>query len=230
MKARTKAAKIRARRKTQAAANRKDLPRTPSGALSRSTDRYRKEAAMTEKEARGVVIEARKRVHCLPEATAGLAEAGSALGRLYLAGAIKKRLYESGNRFAEDVWRYHSLTGIPHPNPKGSWSFVAKAEPLDEKDRDKSIGPGLRSIYSEDSIEFREAVKSATNRYMNALGVIQQCDRAGRPVETTLRNVVLLDMDASNWPPHMIKMLRKVLTALAEWYGIPEEEPKVGAA
>lgn len=208
MKARTKAAKIRARRKTQAAANRKDLPRTPSGALSRSTDRYRKEAAMTEKEARGVVIEARKRVHCLPEATAGLAEAGSALGRLYLAGAIKKRLYESGNRFAEDVWSYHALTGIPHPSPRAV-------------DYGRVRGLGRDSS--------PDAVKRATNRYMNVLGVIQQCDRAGRPVETTLRNVVLLDMDAANWPPHMIKMLRRVLEALADWYGMPESESGQGA-
>ncbi len=183
---------------------------------------------MTEKEAKVVVLEARQRVHGLGESSAGLAEAGSSLGRLYLAGAIKKRLYESGNRFAEDVWRYHSLTGIPHPNPKGSWSFVGRSEPLAEKDRDKSIAPGLRATYGEDSQQFREAVQSATNRYMNVLGVIQQCDRAGRPVETTLRNVVLLDMDASNWPPHMVKMLARVLTALAEWYGIPVDDPKEG--
>jgi hypothetical protein len=228
MKARTKAAKLRARK--SAAANRKDLPRTPSGALSRSGERRRQEAAMTTEEARSVVVQARQRVHGLPPSSAGLAEAGSSLGRLYLAGAIKKRLYESGNRFAEDVWRYHSLTGIPHPNPKGSWNFVARAEPVDEKDRDKSIAPGLRVTYGENSPEFMQAVKSATNRYMNVLGVIQQCDRAGRPVETTLRNVVLLDMDAGNWPPHMIRMLVRVLTALAEWYGIPEGELKEGEA
>ncbi|MCX5581475.1 hypothetical protein [Kaistia terrae] len=177
---------------------------------------------MTEKEAKVVVLDARRRVHGLSESTAGLAEAGSSLGRLMLAGAITNRLYAAGNRFAEDVWRYHSLTGIPHPNPKSCWNFVAKAEPVDEKDRDKSITPGIRATYTENSPEFMQAVKTATNRYMNAIGVVQQNDRTGRPVETTLRNVVILDMDAANWPPHMIKMLRRVLKALADWYGIPE--------
>lgn len=179
---------------------------------------------MNANEARGVVIAARQRVHGLTESSAGLAEAGSSLGRLMLAGAVKKRLYEAGNRFAEDVWRYHSLTGIPHPNPKGCWSFVGRSEPIADKDRDKSIAPGLRATYGENSEQFREAVRSATNRYMNVLGVIQQNDRAGRPVETTLRNVVLLDVETGNWPPHMIKMLVGVLTALASWYGIPEYE------
>lgn len=158
---------------------------------------------MTEKEAKVVVMQARQRVHGIGESSAGLAEAGSALGRLYLAGAITKRLYESGNRFAEDVWAYHALTGIPHPSPR-------------------AIDYGRVRGLGRDSSP--EAVKRATNRYMNVLGVIQQSDKAGRPVETTLRNVVLLDMDASNWPPHMVKMLARVLTALAEWYGIPESE------
>ena len=164
---------------------------------------------MTEKEARVVGLGARQRVHGRPESTAGLAEAGSSLGWLYLAGAITRQLYESGNRFAEDVWAYHALTGIPHPSPR-------------------AIDYGRVRGLGRDSSP--EAVKRATNRYMNVLGLIQQNDRAGRPVETTLRNVVLLDMDAGNWPPHMIKMLRRVLEVLAGWYGIPADEPKVGAA
>lgn len=158
---------------------------------------------MNANEARGVVIAARQRVHGLTESSAGLAEAGSSLGRLMLAGSIKKRLYEAGNRFAEDVWAYHALTGIPHPSPR-------------------AIDYGRVRGLGRDSSP--EAVKRATNRYMNVLGVIQQNDRAGRPVETTLRNVVLLDVETGNWPPHMIKMLVGVLTALASWYGIPEYE------
>jgi hypothetical protein len=207
MKARTKAQR-EARRRAQATTRKEDLPRTPSGALSRSAARYRAEAQMTEKEAKVVVLAARQRVHGLPEATAGLAEAGSSLGRLHLAGTINKRLCKAGNRYAEDVWAYHMVTGIPHPSPRAIDYARVKGRGMDRS---------------------AETVKGITNRYMLGLGAIQQIDKAGRPVETTVRNVVLLDMEARNWPPHMIKLLKHGLTELAGVYGIPFDDEEDAA-
>lgn len=181
---------------------RKELPRTPSGALSRSAERYTQEARMTEQEARVVALDARQRVHGLNAEAAGLAEAGSSLGRLYLARAITKRLYEAGNRFAEDVWSYHMATGITHPSPKAVDYGRVKGRAMDRS---------------------QDAVRSITTRYMGLLGAIQQADRSGKPIETTVRNVVVLDLPADNWPDHMIAMLRVGLEAIAGWYGIPEQ-------
>ena len=204
-----------ARRKAQAHNRKEGLPRTPSGALSRSAVRIKTEEDMTAaqkkdaaKEAVSVGVSARCRVHGLRKSTAGLAEAGSSLGRLMLAGAITKRLYAAGNRYAEDVWAYHMATGISHPSPRAIDYSRVKGRGMDRS---------------------AATVKAIADRYMLGLGAIQQIDKAGRPVETTVRNVVIMDMAAEGWPPHMIKLLKYGLTALADRYGITGEEREKAA-
>jgi hypothetical protein len=215
MKARTKAKRIASRR-THPAVNRKALPRTPSGALSRSAERKKTEDQMTEgekkaeaREAMSVALGARQRVHGLRKAAAESVEAGSALGRLFLAGMIPRRLYAAGSRYAEDVWAYHMATGIAHPSARAIDYSRVKGRGMDRS---------------------AETVKTITNRYMLGLGAIQQIDKAGRPVETTVRNVVLLDIEARDWPPHMIKLLKYGLTALADRYGIVDGNERERAA
>ncbi|MBN9434009.1 MAG: hypothetical protein J0I45_16380 [Bosea sp.] len=194
----TKAQKL-ARRRARSA-QRKDLPRTPSGQLSRSAERYEIETTNREKDARIVVMQARVRTGRAVESTAGLAEAGSSIGRLVIAGQINSRLYEAAKRFDEDVWRYHRLTGIPHPSPKAM-----------------DIGRVRGRGHDSDVVSER----AAASKYMKAIGVLGQVDVSGRPVRTAVNNCVVMDYPADNWPPHMVAYLVRGLRALADYYQIP---------
>lgn len=205
----TRGAKIRKKREAR---RKLGLPRTPSGQLSRSKLRFSIEAEMNSRfaiERKEQIVqtvkEARMRHFGYDEGDALDPLAGYALGRLRKAREISHGQHEAGIRWGDVCWRYHKLTGIPWPSPKA----------LDYS----ALGCGFEGEESEDR---NRATRRATDRYMTALGVIQQNDRAGRPCQTLLTRLVIQDEDASNWRPHMIEMVRKSLEALRDHFGIPE--------
>lgn len=206
MKARTRA------RKRAKGAGRKpipDMPRTPSGAISRShagrqaRDDLTRELTEAEKaDAMSVVIDMRQRVHGASTATAKRPEWGYVLGRIYLDenlgsldGVGKMRL-EAGTRYADALARYHGLTGIPFPSARGQNLF------------------SVHGYDGETSAERAKAARKASDRRMELEGVLLRLPN-GRHIASTVHSVCFLDIDESRgWPPHMLAYLRSGLDAL----------------
>lgn len=101
-------------------------------------------------------------------ACAGMArpEWGTELGRLYLAGKIGPKLYETGKRWACLAWAYHQATGAP-PEAPGASTFVQAGQ---RRDPDPESEAGRR-IAAHDT-----RVVAATEE---ALAVLVSCVRDG---------------------------------------------------
>jgi hypothetical protein len=89
----TKSANIRKRRqqRTRGRPRDEDCERTESGRKSR--------ARAPQEDPRKTALEARQRVYGVSADDAGQPEAGSVLGRLYLAQAIDEAMFEAGKRY-----------------------------------------------------------------------------------------------------------------------------------
>ena len=206
MKARTKA------RRRAKGAGRKPLPgmpRTASGAISRSqAGRQARESLtrdLTEAEkadTMSVAVEMRQRVHGACTATARRPEWGYVLGRIYLDGKLgdmdglgKMRL-EAGVRYADALARYHGLTGIPFPSARAQNLF------------------SVHGYDGETSGERASAARRASDKRMAIEGVLLRLPQ-GRQIASTVHSVCFLDVDtARSWPAHMIAYLRSGLDAL----------------
>lgn len=88
-----KSARLRRQRSRRGRPLDESAPRTLSGRKSR--------ARRPKEDPRAVVLEARRRLHGLPEDLAGHEKAGSVLGRLWLACEIDDRLLEAGERYLD---------------------------------------------------------------------------------------------------------------------------------
>lgn len=196
----------KAARRAQAVNRKPDLPRAPSGALSRSAARYEREIELTKAEQvenMAVAMQARVRTGKAPQAsTAGRVEAGSSIGRLLMSGKIGRRLYEAGTRFGEDVYRWHRMIGLPHPSPR-------------------AINYGR--VGGEAPEASRQAVREAETKYMAIYRAIAMTGGNHAQVRITLWNCVVEDFDAANWNDYTIGLLRRGLTALADLYGLPAD-------
>jgi len=193
-------------RRTQAANRKPDLPRAPSGALSRSAFRYEREAELTKAEQTenmAVVVQARVRTgKASIAAAAASVEAGSSIGRLLMAGKIGRRLYEAGTRFGEDVYRWHRLIGLPHPSPRAI---------------------NYARVGGEAACASRDEVREAETRYMAIYRAIAMTGSNHAQVRVTLWNCVVEDFDAANWNEYTVGLLRRGLVALADLYGLPAD-------
>lgn len=195
MKARTQAAKIRARRAARLAATADT--REPNGRLSRRIEAVdARDRAVKE-----TVMEARMRVLGLSVADCERPEAGSVLGRLYLdaRNRISKAQYEAGCRMAEDFARYYALTGIPFP----------AASAID-----------LTRVHGLGRDPNPASVRAASNAVMAIEAALGQADESGRPVTSVCKAVCV--RDESIYLAHMIEFLKRGLRALVEHYGIGE--------
>lgn len=206
MKARTKA------RKRAKGAGRKPLPnmpRTVSGAISRShqgrqaRDDYARDLTEAEKaDTMSVAVEMRQRVHGATTATARRPEWGFVLGRIYLDGKLgdidglgKMRL-EAGVRYADTLARYHGLTGIPFPSARAQNLF------------------SVHGYDGDTTAERANAARRASDRRMALEGVLLRLPQ-GRQIASTVHSVCFLDIDESrSWSAHMIAYLRSGLDAL----------------
>lgn len=122
-KARTSAAKLRAKRGRPHKAN---APRTPSGQISRS-----KEANIEMN--MQPAIDRRVRhygIHGTKGETAqqlaGDPHWGYLLGRLLKDGTINKAQHDAGNRYSEDMSAYYGLTGVAFPSAKAQNMFAVR--------------------------------------------------------------------------------------------------------
>lgn len=210
MKARTKAERLRSKRGRPRI---EGVDRTPDGRISRSSEN-------TERYATATVIDMRRRLYGATGANAKRAEWGYVLGRIYLDGNLgpvadrdeedfekrKKGDAElrllAGNSYAEDMSRYFGLVGIPFPSARAQSLFAVRGHP------------------AEYSASLDDAVSRATNKAMRLEGALLSC-RDGKRVMSTIKNVVLLDLDeARGWPGHMMDYLRRGLDALVAEYGL----------
>jgi hypothetical protein len=206
MKARTKA-----RRRAKGAGRKPipNMPRTASGAISRShqgrqaRDDYARDLTEAEKaDTMSVAVEMRQRVHGATTATARRPEWGYVLGRIYLDGKLgsldglgKVRL-EAGTRYADTLARYHGLTGIPFPSARAQNLF------------------SVHGYDGETSAERAKAARRASDRRMELEGVLLRLS-SGRAIASTVHSVCFLDIDESRgWPDHMMAFLRRGLDAL----------------
>jgi len=173
--------------------------------------------AMTESEARSVVVDRRIREgNIVPfrdksgnvvtaEQQAVDPRRGYVLGLMLLDGTITARQHEAGLRFAEDEARYYGLSGIPFPSPRAQDLFAVHGNSGEE-----SQSRAERAVVARREHMTLQAVLQAT-------GSIDE----GRKVNHAVREVAFLDnLYARNWPEHMRLYLRRGLNRLADHYGV----------
>lgn len=156
-------------------------------------------------------IKARSERYGIDTKTAKRSEFGYALGRIFLAGGLgpieeKRSLaltrLEAGNRYSEDMARYHGLTGIPFPSARAQNLFAVR---------------GHEGDIAEDR---KAAIRSATNRRMELENALLSASGNGRSICTTVWNVCVCDIDeAVAWPDHMKRLLCCGLDELVVFYG-----------
>lgn len=195
-KAKTKAAKIRAKRgRPRMEAN----AREPNGRPSRRVEAVRQRLSETEKQIKATAKAARARIYHISDAQTDRSEAGYVLGRLFLAGQINKSQLDAGNRMSEEFARYYGLTGIPMPSARAQDLFAVKGEP----------GPCRP-----------DAARSASNAVMAIEKALGSADVSGRPITSITKRVCVQD-DASGLEfGHMVSLLRRGLDALSLHYKI----------
>lgn len=212
MKARTKAARVKSRRGRPRI---QDLDRTDTG-------RIRRTVTQVQQRATAAVIDMRQRLYGATGSNAMRLEWGYVLGRIYLDGNLgpiadreeadfKKRKKGpaelrllAGNQYAEDMACYFGIVGIPFPSARAQSLFSVRGHPAE---------------YSE---AIADAAHRATTKAMRLESALLDC-RQGRQVASTVKNVVLLDIDeARGWPGHMMGFLRRGLDALVVEYGLTD--------
>lgn len=185
--------------------------------LTSKTGRPRKEGAerypsgkikptWTEKETRSVAIEARSRVHQLPE-TADLGKGGYTAGRMHLDGKIPLEFLEAGNNFASRWVTYQRAVGLPSPSARA-----------------QSFGQ-VRGHDGEETDQMQDRATKATNRMMEDKRIILSCSE-GPNVLTTVFNLFVLDNPGMReMPPSQLRMLLRGLKALRDAAESKQRQP-----
>jgi len=159
--------RLRIKQRLSAGRPRKDGPRYPSGGLKREE---------TEREAKSVAIEAIKRIHGIDtDGKDGFA--GYTLGRMFLDGKVTEEERKAGDEYAQDMERYHRMTGIPSPSPRAQSLFTVKGYEHDITDT------------------MQRKITKATNRRMHIEGLLLR-QVEGTQVKSTVYNVCYLDIEA----------------------------------
>jgi hypothetical protein len=200
MKARTKARR-RAKAYRPVAPN---VERTPDGRIRRTIARREQ----SEQETLSVVLDMRTRLHGAPAATAREREWGFVLGRMYLDGTLGNKTglgrvrMKAGERYAESMSRFYGLSGVPFPSARAQDLFRVHS-------------------YDGDVSEERAVAIAKAARQAGEIAATLRRLPNGVHIETTVRNVCLIDIDeARKWPPHMLSMLLRGLDALILLWGL----------
>ena len=204
----SKAEKLRSKRQRAAQRGRPELyassdDREQNGRQSRRKMAVQSRRIENERQVKDTVISARQRVHGINETVCDGQDAGSVLGRLYLAGMIKLHHKRAGLRFEEDAIRYCALTGIPFPNPRAI-------------DLGKVRGIGRDANPSD--------ARAAKDKFMRLEKCLSDVDVSGRPVATVVKRVCLSDNDDGIYATHMIQHLWRGLDALVDYYEISRSD------
>ena len=212
--ARTKAQKLNAKR---------GRPRLAATSYEQTGRKSRRKAssemrqAMTEQEARSVVVQRRIREgEIIPFREKGgkvvtaqeQAEnpmRGYVLGLMTLDHTLTTRQHEAGLRFAEDMVRYYGLTGVQFPSARAQNLFAVHGSGGEDSES--------RSLAA-------SAARTKANKLRDCLLATGSIDQ-GRRVIHCLMEVALLDnAQARKWPEHMLLWTRQGLNRLADYYGI----------
>lgn len=218
MKARTASAKRKAKRGRPPIAG---VEREPNGRPRRMKESMRK--AMTESEARSVVVEQRiKRDNIVafkqkdgkvisPEEQAADPRRGYVLGLMWIDATIREHQHEAGIRYAQDISRYLGLKGLPFPSPRAQNLFAVRGHDGEE---------------SESRVEAAQKAEERFKATRKALLAVGDID-TGRKVERKVAEVCVQDiMEARTWPEPTLLLLRKGLNALAFHYGVVDSKAK----
>jgi hypothetical protein len=127
---------------------------------------------------------------------------GYVLGLLLLDGKISKVQHDAGVRYAQDLARYHGLTGVPFPSPRAQNLFAVRGEDGE----------------SEARISAATTARATFRRLQSLLMACGDID-TGRRVEHTVKSVCFLDIPESRgWPEHMASWLVRGLNSLVKHY------------
>lgn len=174
--------------------------------------------AMTEAEARSVVIDRRIREgqivpfkakdgrRVTAEEQAADPRRGYTLGLMVLDHTITDRQHDAGVRFAEDMARYYGLTGIKFPSARAQNLFAIRGD-----------------NNGEDSYRRAEKSRDASKlagRLRDILLGTGNIDEGRRVVHSVTEVAVLDNPQARKWPDHMLMFIRKGLNRLADHYAI----------
>jgi hypothetical protein len=130
---------------------------------------------------------------------------GYLLGRMLLDGTISKQQHDAGLRYAEDISRYHGLTGVPFPSARAQDLFAIKGS-----DGDESESKADRARAARDKMQKLRAV-------LLSAGDIN----TGRRVQHTVNVVCVEDIDElRTLNGLMAEWLRRGLNKLAALYEI----------
>ncbi|MDE2104324.1 MAG: hypothetical protein KGL39_44210 [Patescibacteria group bacterium] len=198
----SKADKLRAKRAYQRRGGRprkEEAPRNPGGKIKQDWA-----AQESEREAKGVVIDARCRLLSISEKDADSSDAGSVVGLLYLDGRINKVEKEAAFVYGERMARYYALTGIHFPSPRAQELF--------------RIGG-----YDGDVTERQQiAARAASNAFMAMERVLLMCPY-GPQTKTTVFNTCFMDYDAMRtMPDQQLRLLKRGLRELALLFALTE--------
>lgn len=162
----------------RAGRKRKEGPREPNGQLSRNPKAWTGE---TERAARAVATNARVRLWGVPAELAGQPEAGTVVGRMFLAGTLSREEYEAAVAWQLIRNAYQRAIGAP---------------PAYEEHRPE-VAP---------TSTFEEFCRSARSRY-DAIQSEFASQANGALLLQALDLIVIRDVDA----PYLIRFLRKAL-------------------
>lgn len=211
MKARTRSAKLKAKRgRPPLAAN--SNTREPNGQLSRRKASKAARASELEQQIKHVAVSRRVRHLGLVDNKEETAEKqaedprhGYLLGRMLLDKSITEAQHEAGLKYAEDVARYYGLTGVQFPSARAQNLFA------------------VRSTGGEDSEAKGEAARKARDKAkaLQALLLGTGDIDTGRRVEHTVKAVCIEDIDhLRTLNPAMKAWLVRGLNKLADFYGL----------
>lgn len=152
-----------------------------------------------------VAIERRARQLDIPEDDAADPRYGYFLGVLLLKGRITNTQHQAGILYGEDMSRFYGLTGVPFPSARAQDLFAVHGQSGEDESR----------------IERARKARATADKLQAILLGVGNIDN-GRRVESTVKNVCLLDLEeARNWPAHMLGYLKQGLNVLArKHYGL----------
>lgn len=184
----SKAAKLKQKRISRGRPRKEGAERHPCGKIKQEWSQRE-----SEQDAISVAMTARGRIHGLNQNNA---LAGYTLGRIFLDGNITEFEREAGDEYAEDMVRYHRLTGIPFPSARA-----------------QSLG-SVRGSDGDEPQSKLDVARRASNRMMELEGILLKCED-GSQVKTTVRNVCLMDIETLRlMPERQMLWLRRRLQAL----------------